>query len=389
MTTTTLIPAPAAPPKTTQTALIGGPNDDIILSTTAPLPPTPLEPDQVAVDVKAIGLNPVDTKMLGAFHTPGAVLGCEFAGVVTAAGPVARETWGFKEGDRLSGAIMGMNPLRPRVGAFAQHTVAPAHVVLKIRDDWSFAEGAGMGNAWYTVAWALFHTMALPAGPRLEPLNTEVPPPAEIAALVRGGPPKPEATTVLVSGGSSSTGTSAIQLLKLAGYRVIATASARNFELAKSYGADEVFDHSSPTVAADIRAATRNGLKYALDCITTPETTRLCYAALGRSGGRYVSLDPFSEAVAASRGVVKPDWVLGPEMVGEDIAWPAPHGRKGNPEARVFCEAWARTLQRLVDGNKVRVHPQLVRETGLEGALGGLDDIRTKKVSGKKLIYLL
>jgi NADPH:quinone reductase-like Zn-dependent oxidoreductase len=371
---------------TTHSALIGGPSDDIILSTSAPMPP-PIGEDQVAVAVKAIALNPVDTKMLGPFHTPGAVLGCEFSGVVTAAGPVAKSDWGLDEGDRVSGSIMGMNPLHPQIGAFAEHTVAPAHVVLKMRDDWTFAQGAGMGNAWYTVARGLFHTMGLPAGQQLEPLNSLVPPPPGGPKTSAGSNNKP--ITVLVSGGSSSTGTSALQLLKLAGYHVVATCSARNFELARSYGADAVFDHSSPTCAADIRSYTRNGLRFALDCITTPETTRLCYAALGRAGGRYVALDPFSEAVAATRAVVRPDWVLGPEMVGEDIAWPAPHGRKGNPEARRFCEVWTRTLQRLLDRGLLRTHPQLVRDTGLAGALGGLEDLRSKKISGQKLVYLL
>ncbi|KAL2165579.1 hypothetical protein VTG60DRAFT_4281 [Thermothelomyces hinnuleus] len=374
----------------TQSALVGGNNDDIVLSRSAPVPQA-AEEDQVSVEVKAVALNPVDTKMLGPFHTPGAVLGCEFAGVVTAAGPVARAEWGLREGDRVSGAIMGMNPLRPQIGAFAEHTVAPAHVVVKMPDDWDWAKCAGIGNAWYTVGWAVFHALGLPAGPRLEPLNTQVPPPPDLpgpklaSAAGRNGEP----VTVLVSGGSSSTGTSAIQLLKLAGYRVVATCSARNFDLAREYGADAVFDHSSPTCADDIRAHTRNGLRFALDCITTPDTTRLCYAALGRSGGRYVALDPFSEAVAATRSVVHPDWVLGPELLGEDVAWPAPHGRKGNPEARRFCEAWTRTLQRLVDQNLIRPHPQIVRDTGLEGALGGLDELRAKKISGKKLVYLL
>lgn len=365
----------------TQSALVGGSNDDVVLSRSAPMPP-PLEDDQVAVAVKAIALNPVDTKMLGPFHTQGAVLGCEFSGVVTAAGPIATSDWGLREGDRVSGSIMGMNPLRPQIGAFSEYTAAPAHVVVKMRDDWTFAQAAGVGNAWYTVAWALFHTMGLPAGPQLEPLNTLVPPPAGIK--INKMP-----ATVLVSGGSSSTGTSAVQLLKLAGYHVVATCSARNFELARSFGADAVFDHTSPTCAADIRAYTRNGLRFALDCITTPETTRLCYAALGRAGGRYVALDPFSEAVAATRSIVRPDWVLGPELVGEDIAWPAPHGRKGNPEARVFCEAWTRTLQGLLDRGLIRTHPQLVRDTGLAGALGGLEELRAKKISGQKLIYVL
>ena len=41
-----------------------------------------------------------------------------------------------------------------------------------------------------------------------------------------------------------SVGQYAIQLAKIAGYRVVTTASPRNFELLKSYGADAVFDVS-------------------------------------------------------------------------------------------------------------------------------------------------
>ena len=371
----------------TQTALIGGPNEDIVLSQSAPLPPQPLEDDQIAVDVKAVSLNPVDTKMLGGYHTPGAISGCEFAGVVTAVGPSAAN-WGFKTGDRVSAAIMGMNPLRPSIGAFAEHSVAPAHCALKMPYDWTFAQAAGIGNAWYTTPWALFHVMGLPAGPQLEPFNSRMPPPAVSGpkiTLEHNGNPR----TVLVSGGSSSTGTCAIQLLKLAGFHVIATCSARNFDLAKSYGADAVFDYSSPTCANDIKTHTRSSLRLALDCITTPDTTRLCYAALGRAGGRYVSLDPYSEVVAASRTIVQAGWVLGPELIGEEIGWPVPHGRKGNPVAKAFCEEWNRTLQELLTKGLIRTHPQLVRETGLAGALDGLEDIRSQKFSGQKLIYTL
>lgn len=373
----------------TQSVLIGGPNGDFVLSHSAPLPPEPLEDDQVAVAVKAISLNPVDTKMTGSYHTPGAILGCEFAGVVTAAGPVAAANWGLRVGDRISASIMGMNPLRPCIGAFAQHTTAPAHVALKMRDDWTFAQAAGLGNAWYTVPWALFHALGLPPGPHLEPLNSRVPPPVLEGLKIAIDNFHSTKRTVLISGGSSSTGTCAIQLLKLAGFDVVATCSPRNFALARSYGADAVFDHASPTCAADIRAHTRNALRLALDCITTPNTTRLCYAALGRAGGRYVALEPYSESVAATRTAVRPDWVLGPELIGEDVVWPAPHGRKANAAAKTFCEEWNRTLQGLLDRGLIRTHPQCVRDTGLVGVLEGLEDIRAKKVSGQKLVYTL
>jgi NADPH:quinone reductase-like Zn-dependent oxidoreductase len=49
----------------------------------------------------------------------------------------------------------------------------------------------------------------------------------------------------LVYGGSTAVGLFAVQLAKLAGYKVVATASPKNFDLVKSYGADEVVDVSA------------------------------------------------------------------------------------------------------------------------------------------------
>ncbi|KAK0383742.1 hypothetical protein NLU13_9653 [Sarocladium strictum] len=385
-------------PPNTQTALIGGPDGQIILSDSAPLPPEPLEDLQIAVEVRAVALNPVDTKMAGSYFTTGATSGCDFAGVVTGLGAVAARDRGLKVGDRVSGVVMGMNPLRPHIGAFAQHTAVSAYAAVKIPDDWTFAQGAaGVGGvAWDTVPWALFHSLGLPPGPELEPLNSKGPPPPQlpgakipIVSKFTSGPGTKPPTTVLVNGGASFTGTCAIQLLKLAGYNVVATCSASSSEMVRSYGADAVFDYKSPTCAEDIRTYTRNCLRLALDSITTPETTRLCYAALGRAGGRYVGLDPYSHAVTASRSVVHADWVFGMDLLGEDVEWPAPHGRRANPVAREFGVAWNKTLQSLLDRGLIRPHPQLVRDTGLAGALEGLDELRSKKVTGQKLVYTL
>ncbi|RKK07592.1 hypothetical protein BFJ66_g16674 [Fusarium oxysporum f. sp. cepae] len=379
----------------TQTALVGGPNSDIILSHSAPLPQGPLQDHELAVAVKAISINPVDTKMTGPYHIEGAILGCDFAGLVTAVGPTAAE-WGFREGDRVAATVIGMNSLRPSIGAFAENTVCSAWGAIKIPDDWTFAQAAGGvgGLAWITTSWALFHAMGLPAGPQLESLNSRLPPPQlspninVITAHSPGNDLQP-ATSVLVSGGASYTGTAAIQLLKLVGFTVIATCSARSFELARSFGADATFDYASPTAAQDIRAYTSNRLRLAIDCVTTPESSRLCYSAIGRTGGRYVALDPYSDAVAATRAVVRPSWVFGLEPLGDEIAWPSPHDRKPNRIAQDFLKAWNRTMQGLVDRKLIRFHPQLVRDDGLAGALEGLDDIRSKRVTGKKLIYTL
>jgi NADPH:quinone reductase-like Zn-dependent oxidoreductase len=233
-----------------------------------------------------------------------------------------------------------------------------------------------------TVGMALFWSLDLDREPLLELSGL-----ADPRAAASNGGKKP--TTVLVSGGASATGTATIQLLKLAGYDVVATCSPRNSELVRSYGADCVFDYHSPGCAADIKAHTRNVLRYAVDCITSPDSTRLCYAALGRAGGRYTALDAYSEAVTATRKIVRADWVLGPELLGEDIAWPAPHGRPANPEAKAFCVEWTRTLQGLLDRGLIHPHPLRVSDKGLKGVLDGFAEIRAKKVSGEKLVYTL
>ncbi|KAF1828569.1 GroES-like protein [Decorospora gaudefroyi] len=371
-----------------QSALVGGPNYSIILSHAAPLPPNTLEDGMLAIAVAAVSLNPVDTKMTGGYHTVGAIAGCEYAGIVTTVGAGVSERWDVKVGDRVGAAIMGMNPRQPSIGAFAQHSVAPGHCVLKLPDEWSLARGAGIGNAWYTVPWALFYALGLPPGPKLQPLGDWIDSfglKPQLGAKVMLNADK--AQSVLVSGGSSSTGTCAIQLLKMAGFNVVATCSARNMTLVKSFGADATYDYTDRNCAGDIREHTGNSLRFAIDCISTPETTQLCYEAIGRTGGRYVSLDPFSQTVASTRKVVSAGWVLGPELVGEEIAWPAPHGREANPIAREFCIAWNITLQKLLDQDHIRTHPQLVRNTGLEGVLGGLEEIRAKQVSAQKLTF--
>lgn len=110
-----------------------------------------------------------------------------------------------------------------------------------------------------TVGMTLFKSLGLPGGP-LELISK----------------PNGKVTAVLVNGGSSATATATLQLLKLAGYQTVATCSPCTFELARSFGTKHFFSYNSATCTEDIRALTRNSLRYALDCITTANTMRLC-----------------------------------------------------------------------------------------------------------------
>ena len=92
--------------------------------------------------------------------------------------------------------------------------------------------------------------------------------------------------TVLIWGGSSSMGSTAIQLAVAAGYDVISTASQRNHAFVKSLGASEVFDHYSADVTQDIiEKLSTSDFAGAYDCIGEEDTTKACASIVSHFGG--------------------------------------------------------------------------------------------------------
>ncbi len=119
----------------------------------------------------------------------------------------------------------------------------------------------------------------------------------------------------------------------------------------------------------------KNGLKYALDGIAAPETMRLCYACIGRAGGKYTSLE--------ARLGAGPDALRPAHRVGAAVR------AAGDAEARAFGEAWFRTAQVLLDEGQLRAHPRRLMpgglQGGLQGVLDGMDLLRNGHVSGEKV----
>lgn len=122
----------------------------------------------------------------------------------------------------------------------------------------------------------------------------------------------------LVYGGSTSVGLFAVQLAKLAGYKVVATASPRNFDLVKSYGADEVVDyHDSIAAIRQIRTITNSSLIRGLDTISEKGSLKIALEAFADNddnGKRKLSIllliPDESKMLAQSRGIhVKTNWV--------------------------------------------------------------------------------
>lgn len=192
-------------PRCQNALVVAGPGQ-LSLRQDGPLPH--VAPDMALVRTVAVAINPVDAKMLDYSPAVGAIHGCDFAGVVVALGSDAPRHLSI--GDRVAGAVHGNNSLEPRVGAFAQYVGATAELLLKIPDTMTFEEASTLGIGLATAGLALFRELEIPV--RIGDLIDRAGPagPAGSDSDVT-----PNAVWVLVSGGSTATGTRAIQLLKL------------------------------------------------------------------------------------------------------------------------------------------------------------------------------
>ncbi|KAL4884293.1 chaperonin 10-like protein [Aspergillus karnatakaensis] len=343
---------------TTQTAVVARKGHYAIVAN-APIPP--LEPDSILIRTEAVAINPVDLNTVTNFDYDGTTGGFDVAGTVVAVGREVDN--GLHEGDRVGATVHGMNSLRPADGAFAQYVVTPADLAIKIPADTPIESAATLPVGVGTVGLAL-----------------------RSLGLDSATTTSPNKALVLVHGGSTATGTLAIQFLRHAGHRPIATSSPANFDLVRGAGAEEVFDYRSPTCTADVRAYTRNSLRFVLDCVSETTAMEFSYACIGRAGGRYTALHPFSSRVAASRPTVKADWVFQPALFGRDVAWPAPFGRPGDPELRQFAKRFYRQAQELLEKGELRPHPISLSSHGFPGVLAAVDRLRQGGVSGIKLV---
>lgn len=161
----------------------------------APVPA--LAHDMVLVKTATVAINPVDVKSLDYSPAPGAIIGFDFAGTIVALGSDAVKEGRLAVGDRVAGVVYGMDRLQPDVGAFAQYVGALADLVLKLPDHISLEDAAALGLATATAAYGLFKEMELPGA--LDRLSGNV---------------SDRGDFVLVAGGSTATGTRAIELLK-------------------------------------------------------------------------------------------------------------------------------------------------------------------------------
>jgi NADPH:quinone reductase-like Zn-dependent oxidoreductase len=210
-----------------------------------PAPYTRPGANEVVVRTRAVGLNLVDGipgfayRLILPWLTFPAVVGGDVAGEVVEVGLGVDR---LRVGDRVLGHALGLERSQNRAaeGAFQRYVVLMAHMVCPIPDTLSFEQAAVLPLQLSTAATGLFQQDGLGlAFPKADPVE-------------RG-------ETVLVWGGSTGVGSNAIQLARNAGYRVVATASARNFDYLRSLGAAATIDRNSPAAVDEIVAAIGEG----------------------------------------------------------------------------------------------------------------------------------
>ncbi|MGL5909623.1 MAG: NAD(P)-dependent alcohol dehydrogenase [Phycicoccus sp.] len=253
-------------------------------------PPDVLEPmerpvpqprhDEVLVQVAAAGVNPADAvlragrlRVVARLRLP-FVPGADIAGTVAAVGAGVTR---FRPGDR----VLAMLPVRDG-GGYARYAVAREEHLAALPEGVAPGRVAGLPLAGLTARQAL---------------------------RVGVGP----GSTLLVHGGSGGVGSMAVQLARLAGADVAATAGAANAGLVSGLGATEVFDH---------RTWSFTGRRYDVVLDTVGDRPFRRWRPLLRAGGVLVTLNPargnpVARSVARSSGrrlvplMVRPD--------GEDL----------------------------------------------------------------------
>lgn len=232
-------------PKTMKAMVVheyGGP-EALKYETAAPVP-QPKE-NQVLVKVIAAGVNPVDSAIRSGKYakvfgtTLPLVPGYDIAGIVAKTGAKVTR---FKAGDEVYAYPMWG-------GGYAEYDVVDeAETALKPKSI-SFVDAAGVPLAALTAWQALIDTCKIDNG-----------------------------QTVLIHGGSGGVGSLAVQIAKVRGAKVIASASTPNQDLLKELGADVPIDYTKQKfedVAHDVDAV--------LDCVGK-DTLDRSYAVVKKGG---------------------------------------------------------------------------------------------------------
>jgi len=191
-----------------------------------------LKPGEILVRVEAAGVNRPDVAQRQGTYPPpkeaSPILGLEISGEVVDVAPGVTE---FAIGNKVCGLANG--------GGYAEYCVLPAGQALRFPNGYDAVRAAAVPETFFTVWANLF----------------------QMAGLTEG-------ESVLIHGGSSGIGTTAIQLARAFGATVYATAGSKEkCEACEKLGAKRTINYKEEDFAAVIKAETEHGVDIILDMI--------------------------------------------------------------------------------------------------------------------------
>ncbi|RSL68679.1 hypothetical protein CEP54_002712 [Fusarium duplospermum] len=273
----------------------------------------------------------------------GAVLGCDFVGVVEETGP---NVTGITKGTVVAGLIWGGET--KGLGGYSEYTLADSRICFPVPPGLSLAEAATVPLASTTALLSLFSGGCLA-------IDTSA----------------AENTPVLIWGGSSSVGLYAIQIAKLHGLEVITTCSPKHHDLVKSYGAKGAF-YRDPEVVGKIRnTSSGNAAK-----------------AIGHSNGVLCTVRPGkANTEDVPKNVKVTDVLVWTAFLKEHrygtFYWPPNEGD------RKLTAEWFQKLPELLPSGVIKPNTPKVCERGLDGVSEGFQEYRDGAISNYKIVYKL
>eukprot|EP00246_Nothoceros_aenigmaticus_P018006 TRINITY_DN9238_c0_g1_i1.p1 TRINITY_DN9238_c0_g1~~TRINITY_DN9238_c0_g1_i1.p1 ORF type:complete len:329 (-),score=50.29 TRINITY_DN9238_c0_g1_i1:336-1322(-) len=223
--------------------------------------PTPRK-GEVLVKVEAVSVNPVDWKIQSGYLRPFCpakfphVPGLDIAGEIIQTGPGVKS---FTVGQKVVTVLELKHG-----GGFAEYVSTKTTCLATRPSEVSAEIGAALPIAGMTALQCL----------------------RDVAGVSMDGSYK---GNILITAASGGVGVYAVQLAKLGGAHVTATCGARNVELVKSLGADEVLDYKTPEGS---KLTSPSGKKYnsVVHCASNiPWST---FEAVLADGGRVINITP-------------------------------------------------------------------------------------------------
>jgi NADPH2:quinone reductase len=235
--------------KVIEIASFGGP--DVLRLAERPMPKAGA--GELCLQVSASGVNRPDVLQRAGHYPapPGAsdIPGLEVAGTIVSGDLDAMQSAGLKVGDRVCALVAG--------GGYAEFCIAPVAQCLPVPKGLSDVEAASLPETFFTVWSNVVDRGRLAAG-----------------------------ETLLVQGGTSGIGVTAIQLAKALGATVIATASSdAKCDAIRALGADHAINYKTQDFEAEVKLLTDGrGVDVVLDMVAGDYVARElnCLAEDGR-----------------------------------------------------------------------------------------------------------